>query len=245
MANLTPTPHNEAKLGDFAKTVLMPGDPLRVKYIAEEFLEDARCVNTVRNILAYTGKYKGKEISVMAGGMGNPSVGIYTYELFNCYDVDNIIRIGSAGAIADGLKLKDLVIAMGSCYDTNYDKQFNIGGTYSAIASYKLLKAAEEKAAELGVDAVVGNTFATDMFYDERYNDPNANKLENWRKMGILCCEMEAPALYMNAARAGKNALCMISISDMMFTGEKLSADERKLSFANMMKVALEVGIEA
>ena len=236
----TPTPHNEAKLGDIAKTVLMPGDPLRAKFIAETFLEDAVCVNTVRNMLCYTGKYKGKEISVMGGGMGVPSVGIYTYELFNFYDVDNIIRIGSAGAIADDIELKDVVIAMGACHNSRYEEQFNLTGNFAPIASYDLLRKAVDEAQEKGIKTRVGNIFATDIFYDER-----PDYLDSWKKMGILCVEMEAPVLYMNAARAGKNALCILSISDLPLKGASLPAKERQLSFTNMMEIALEVAYKS
>lgn len=236
----TPTPHNEAKLGDIAKTVLMPGDPLRAKFIAETFLEDAVCVNTVRNMLCYTGKYKGKEISVMGGGMGIPSVGIYTYELFNFYDVDNIIRIGSAGAIADDIELKDIVIAMGACHNSRYEEQFNLIGNFAPIASYDLLRKAVDVAEEKGIKTRVGNIFATDIFYDER-----PDYLDAWKKMGILCVEMEAPVLYMNAARAGKNALCILSISDLPLKGASLPAKERQLSFTNMMEIALEVAYKS
>lgn len=232
----TPTPHNNAKLGDIAKTVLMPGDPLRAKFIAENFLEDIKCVNTVRNMLCFTGKYKGKEVSVMGGGMGIPSVGIYSYELFNFYDVDNIIRVGSAGAIADNIELKDIVIAMGACHNTRYEDQFKLNGTFAPIASYDLLRKAVDVADEKGIKTRVGNVFSSDIFYDER-----PDYLESWGKMGVLCVEMEAPALYMNAARANKNALCILSISDLPLKGLSLPAEDRQTSFTNMMEIALEV----
>ena len=233
---MVPTPHNGAKEGDFAKTVLMPGDPLRAKYIAEHFLKDAVCFNTVRNMLGYTGTYKGEKISVMGGGMGMPSVGIYTYELFNFYGVDNIIRIGSAGALSDKLKLKDVVIGMGACTDSNYAAQYGLPGTFAPIADYGLLRRAVEVAEKQGTNVVVGNVLSSDAFYNA---NKNANDL--WKSMGVLAVEMEAAALYMNAAKAGKNALCILSISDHIYSGEELSAEERQVGFGKMMEIALEL----
>lgn len=231
-----PTPHNAAKAGDIAKTVLMPGDPLRAKFIADTYLSDVTCFNTVRNMLGFTGTYKGKKVSVMGGGMGMPSVGIYTYELFNFYDVDNIIRIGSAGAFADELQLGDLVIGMGACTDSNYAHTFNLPGTFAPIASYELLEKAVNVAREKNVPVRIGNVLSSDVFYGD---DPTTS--DRWKKMGVLCVEMEAAALYMNAARAGKKALCMLSISDHLYRDEALSADERRTNFNNMMEVALEL----
>ncbi len=233
---MVPTPHNGAKEGDFAKTVLMPGDPLRAKYIAETYLENPRLVTSVRNMLGYTGTYKGKEISVMGGGMGMPSVGIYTYELFNFYGVDNIIRIGSAGALSDKLKLKDVVIGMGACTDSNYAAQYGLPGTFAPIADYGLLRRAVEVAEKQGTNVVVGNVLSSDAFYNA---NKNANDL--WKSMGVLAVEMEAAALYMNAAKAGKNALCILSISDHIYSGEELSAEERQVGFGKMMEIALEL----
>lgn len=233
---MVPTPHNGAKEGDFAKTVLMPGDPLRAKYIAETYLENSRLVTSVRNMLGYTGTYKGKEISVMGGGMGIPSVGIYTYELFNFYGVDNIIRIGSAGALSDKLKLKDVVIGMGACTDSNYAAQYGLPGTFAPIADYGLLRRAVEVAEKQGTNVVVGNVLSSDAFYNA---NKNANDL--WKSMGVLAVEMEAAALYMNAAKAGKNALCILSISDHIYSGEELSAEERQVGFGKMMEIALEL----
>ena len=233
---MVPTPHNGAKEGDFAKTVLMPGDPLRAKYIAETYLENPRLVTSVRNMLGYTGAYKGKEISVMGGGMGMPSVGIYTYELFNFYGVDNIIRIGSAGALSDTLKLKDVVIGMGACTDSNYAAQYGLPGTFAPIADYGLLRRAVEVAEKQGTNVVVGNVLSSDAFYNA---NKNANDL--WKSMGVLAVEMEAAALYMNAAKAGKNALCILSISDHIYSGEELSAEERQVGFGKMMEIALEL----
>ena len=233
---MVPTPHNGAKEGDFAKTVLMPGDPLRAKYIAETYLENPRLVTSVRNMLGYTGTYKGNEISVMGGGMGLPSVGIYTYELFNFYGVDNIIRIGSAGALSDKLKLKDVVIGMGACTDSNYAAQYGLPGTFAPIADYGLLRRAVEVAEKQGTNVVVGNVLTSDAFYNA---NKNANDL--WKSMGVLAVEMEAAALYMNAAKAGKNALCILSISDHIYSGEELSAEERQVGFGKMMEIALEL----
>jgi len=231
-----PTPHINAKAGDIAKTVLMPGDPLRAKFIAENYLEDVTCFNSVRNMLGFTGTYKGKKVSVMGSGMGMPSIGIYSYELFNFYDVDNIIRIGSAGGIADHVKLRDIVIAMGASTNSNYAAQYKLPGTFAPIADFGLLRKAVETAEKLGIKTVVGNVLSSDTFYDD---NKEANSL--WRKMNILCVEMEAAALYMNAARAGKKALCILTISDHVFTGEALSAEDRQNTFRDMMEIALEL----
>lgn len=230
-----PTPHNSANIDDFAKTVLMPGDPLRAKFIAENFLEDPVLVNGVRGINGYTGMYNGKIVSVMASGMGIPSIGIYSYELFNFYNVENIIRIGSAGAISDEVNLRDIVIGQGACTNSNYASQFNLPGTYAPIASYKLLKQAVDFAQEAGVNYKVGNLFSSDTFYDD------AASLSDWRKMGVLAVEMESAALYMNAARASKNALCICTISDCPFTGESCTAEERQNTFTDMMEIALKI----
>lgn len=230
-----PTPHNSANIDDFAKTVLMPGDPLRAKFIAENFLEDPVLVNGVRGINGYTGMYNGKIVSVMASGMGMPSIGIYSYELFNFYNVENIIRIGSAGAISDEVNLRDIVIGQGACTNSNYASQFNLPGTYAPIASYKLLKQAVDFAQAAGVNYKVGNLFSSDTFYDD------AASLSDWRKMGVLAVEMESAALYMNAARAGKNALCICTISDCPFTGESCTAEERQNTFTDMMEIALKI----
>jgi purine-nucleoside phosphorylase len=231
-----PTPHNEAKTGDIAKTVLMPGDPLRAKFIAETYLEDVVCFNNVRNMLGYTGTYKGKKVSVMGGGMGMPSIGIYSYELYHFYDVDNIIRIGSAGGIAEDVKLRDIVIGMGASTNSSYANQYQLPGTYAPIADYGLLRKAVEAAEKMNIKTIVGNVLSSDTFYDD---NKDANTL--WRKMNILAVEMEAAALYMNAARAGKKALCILTVSDHVFTGESLSAEDRQLTFKDMMEIALEI----
>ncbi|MFT4147036.1 MAG: purine-nucleoside phosphorylase [Mobilitalea sp.] len=230
------TPHNEAKAGEIAKTVLMPGDPLRAKFIAEQYLEDVVCFNQVRNMLGFTGTYKGKKVSVMGGGMGMPSIGIYSYELYNFYDVDNIIRIGSAGGIAEDIKLRDIVIGMGASTNSDFAKQYQLPGTYAPIADFSLLRKAVEAADKMNIKTVVGNVLSSDTFYDD---NKDANAL--WRKMNILAVEMEAAALYMNAARANKKALCILTISDHVFTGESLSAEDRQLTFRDMMEIALEI----
>lgn len=231
-----PTPHIAAGKEDFAKTVLMPGDPLRSKFIAETYLKDAKLVNNVRGIQGYTGTYKDKKVSVMASGMGIPSIGIYSYELFNFYDVQNIIRIGSAGAISPKLKLRDIVIGMAACTNSNYAKQYKLPGTFAPIASFDLVLKAYEAAKAMNLDVNVGNIYSSDTFYDD------ALSLADWQKMNVLAVEMEAAALYMNAARAGKNALCICTISDCPLTGgEECTAEERQLSFTKMMEIALEI----
>lgn len=234
MSNI-PTPHIEAKFGDFAETVLMPGDPLRAKFIAENFLEDAVQVNGVRGMLGYTGTYKGKRVSVMGSGMGMPSMGIYSYELFNFYGVEKIIRIGTAGVVEPSLKVGDVVIGMGACTTSNYENQYNLPGKIAPIASFELVEAAVAKVRELGLRVNVGNVLSSDAFYDD------SQRLAEWQKIGVLACEMESAALYMNAARAGKKALGIFTISDNPFTGESTTAEERQTSFTNMMKIALEI----
>lgn len=231
-----PTPHIGAKLGEIAKTVLMPGDPLRAKFIADNFLEDVVQFNSIRNMLGYTGTYKGKRISVMGGGMGMPSIGIYSYELFNFYDVDNIIRIGTAGSIADKLNLRDVVIGLGASTNSSYAAQYNLPGTFAPIASYDLVSSAVEAAKAKNINAVVGNILSSDTFYSA-----DKTALDRWKSMGILAVEMEAAALYMNAAEAGKNALCILTISDCPLRGESLPAEDRQVSFTEMMKIALEI----
>ncbi|MEG1548540.1 MAG: purine-nucleoside phosphorylase [Clostridia bacterium] len=231
----TPTPHIECAPCDFAKTVLMPGDPLRAKFIAENFLENVVLVNNVRGIHGYTGEYHGKRVSVMASGMGMPSIGIYSYELFNFYDVDNIIRIGSAGAISAELEVRSIVIAMSASYNSVYADQFKLPGIYAPTASYALLKKATDTALRLDIPVTVGNILSNDLFYDD-----SMSTME-WQKMGVLAVEMESAALYMNAARAGKNALCICTISDSLVTGEACSAEQRQNSFTKMMELALEM----
>lgn len=235
----TPTPHNGAIEGDIAKTVLMPGDPLRAKFIADTYLQDVRCFNTVRNMLGYTGTYQGVPVSVMGGGMGMPSIGIYSYELFNFYGVESIIRVGSAGGIADEVKVRDVVAGMGACTNSNYAHQYQLPGTYAPIASFDLLERAVAAGRDQGVELKVGNVLSSDTFYDD-----NDQATVSWQKMGVLAVEMEAAALYMNAARANKKTLCLLTISDLPLKGESLSAEERQTSFTQMMEIALAVAIQ-
>ena len=232
----TPTPHISSEPGDFAKTVLMPGDPLRAKYIAENFLEDAVLVNNVRGVQGYTGFYKGKRVSVMASGMGQPAIGIYSYELYNFYDVETIIRVGSCGSFSPDLHARDIIVAMGACTNGNYASQYNLPGTFCPIADFDLVRRAAEECEKAGVNYRVGNIFSSDMFYD----DANSGML--WAKMGVLGVEMESAALYCNAARAGKKALCICTVSDsFIYPEENTTAEERQNSFTKMMEIALEL----
>ncbi len=233
---MIPTPHITAKAGDFAKTVLMPGDPLRAKFIAENYLEDAVLVNNVRGICGYTGTWRGKRVSVMASGMGQPSIGIYSYELFHFYDVDNIIRVGSCGAFSPDLHVRDIVIAQGACTNGNYAAQYRLPGTFAPIADYELLRRAVEECEKQGATYRVGNILSSDMFYDD------ANSGMEWAKMGVLGVEMESAALYCNAARAGKHALCICTVSDsFVYPEENTTAEERQTSFTRMMEIALAI----
>ena len=235
MAN---TAHIKANPSDFAKTVLMPGDPLRSKFIAETFLENPKLVNNVRGVQGYTGTYKGVPITVMASGMGMPSIGIYSYELYNFFGVENIIRIGSAGSISENVNLRDVIIGMGACTNSCYQSQYNLNGNYAPIADFELLSHAVEEAKKVGVNYHVGNLLSSDIFY---HADPNFN--DGWRRMGVLGIEMEAAALYMNAAVAGKRALAICTVSDHILRGEALDADARQNSFTDMMNIALNVGV--
>ena len=235
MAKNTPTPHIGAKYGEIAETVIMAGDPLRAKLMAERFLDNPVLYNEVRGMLGYTGTYKGKRVSVQGHGMGIPSIGIYSYELFNFYGVKTIIRVGSAGSMSPDLHIGDLVMAMGACTNSHYADQYNLPGTYAPIADFGLLRAAVEKAEELGYRYKVGNIYSSDIFYDERQGTPE------WQKMGVLAVEMEASALYMNAARSGNKALCICTISDSMVTGEATTAEERQNNFTKMMDVAFGI----
>ena len=239
------TPHINAAPGDFAKTVLMPGDPLRSRFIAQTFLENARLVNDVRGVQGYTGTYKGTPVSVMASGMGMPSMGIYSYELFNFFGVENIMRIGSAGSIHPEIRVRDIVIGEGACTDSNFASAFNLPGTFAPIASYKILKACADTAEDMKLRYHVGNLLSSDVFYGDDADLPEALKANGlWSKMGVMAIEMEAAALYMNAARARKNALALCAISDQILTGEKLSAEERQTSFTEMMELALRTAVE-
>ena len=234
----TPTPHINAQVGDFAPTVLMPGDPLRSKFIAENFLTDARLVNNVRGVQGYTGTYHGKRVSVMASGMGMPAIGIYSYELFNFYGVENIIRVGSAGAMRADMELGSVMAGQGACTNSNFADQYELGGNYAPICDFDLLMAAVESAKELGVKMPVGNLYSSDTFYDA------AGRNMRFAKMGVMAVEMEAAALYCTAAYTGKRALAICSISDNLVNGTELSADERQTTFTNMMKIALEVAVK-
>lgn len=229
-----PTPHINASPDDFAKTVLMPGDPLRSEFIAKNFLESARLVNNVRGIQGYTGEYKGHRVSVMASGMGMPSIGIYSYELYNFFGVDNIIRVGSIGGMADGLKLRDIVFGMSASTTSNYAVQFNLEGTFSASADYTLLRTAVDVAQRTGASFRVGGILSSDIFYNA-----NPDAARKWASLGILGVEMEAAALYINAAAAKKRSLAICTVSDNIFTGESLSAEDRQSSFSEMIEIAL------
>ncbi|MBQ8159621.1 MAG: purine-nucleoside phosphorylase [Clostridia bacterium] len=230
-----PTPHITAKAGDFARTVLMPGDPLRAKFIAEHFLEDARLVNNVRGVQGYTGQYHGKSVSVMASGMGMPSIGIYSYELYAFYGVENIIRVGSAGMLSQKLHLRDIVAAMSAYTDSNFGRQYGFDGNVAPCCSWKLLNLAMEAGRKLGQEPIPGAIYSSDVFYDE------SNPGEKLAKLGVLAVEMESAALYLNAARLGKEALTLCTISDNPATGESLSAEDRQNTFTRMMEIALEI----
>ncbi len=235
MANY-PTPHIKATPQDFAPTVLMPGDPLRAQFIAQQYLTSARLVNNVRGVQGYTGVYEGVPVSVMASGMGMPSMGIYSYELFHFFNVQTILRVGSAGALSPQLKVRDVVLGQGACTNSAYASQYGLSGTYAPIASYPVLRLCADIAAEMGLPTHVGNLLSSDTFYAD--NGAKAN--EAWSKMGVLAVEMEAAALYMNAARAGKQALAICTVSDHILTGEATTAEERQTSFTQMMELALK-----
>ncbi len=235
MEDKTPTPHIGAKYGEIAETVIMAGDPLRAKFMAEKYLENPVLYNNVRGMLGYTGTYHGKRVSVQGHGMGIPSIGIYTHELFNFYGVKTIIRVGSAGAIDPELKIGDIVIGMGACTNSRFADQFQLPGTFAPIADFGLARKAVEEAERLGIRYKVGNLFSSDTFYDD------SQSTTVWQKMGVLAVEMEAPALYMNAARSGNRALVICTISDNIVTGEAVSAEQRQTGFTNMMEVALGI----
>ncbi len=233
------TPHINAEADAFGKTVLMPGDPLRSKFIAENYLENAQLVNNVRGIQGYTGTYKGTKVSVMASGMGMPTIGIYSHELYHFFGVENIIRIGSTGAMQENIKVRDIIFGMGACTNSNFASQFELAGDFAPIASYPLMREAIAQADKLNASYHVGNILSSDSFYTDNGETSNAN----WRKMGVLCVEMEAAALYMNAARAGKNALAILTVSDHLITGEETTAEERQTSFTQMMEIALNTAV--
>ncbi len=231
------TPHNSAEKGDFAKTVLMPGDPLRARFIAENFLETPVLVNNVRGVQGYTGLYHGTRVSVMASGMGMPSIGIYAYELYTQYGVENIMRIGSAGAMSEKLKLRDVVAGMGACTNSSFGRQYGLQGTFAPIADFTFLETCVGVAREMGVHMPVGNLYSSDTFYDA------SDTTLDWAKMGVLAVEMEAAGLYMTAAHCGKRALAICSISDHLLTGEALDAASRQTTFTTMMQIALETAV--
>jgi len=230
------TPHNQAQIGEIAKTVLMPGDPLRARFLAETYLEDVHQFNGVRNMLGYTGSYKGKKVSIMGSGMGMPSIGIYSHELFCHYGVESIIRIGSCGSIHKDVHLRDIIIVQGACTDSNFAHQFQLPGTFSAISTYDLLEAAVSKAKEKNVSYFVGNIVSSDIFY---HADENSE--EKWASMGCLGVEMESYALFATAAYHGKKALTLLTVSDSLITKEEASAMERERTFTTMMEIALEI----
>ncbi|MBQ9910578.1 MAG: purine-nucleoside phosphorylase [Lachnospiraceae bacterium] len=230
-----PTPHINAKVGDFAPTVLMPGDPLRSKFIAEHFLENPVLVNNVRGVQGYTGTYKGKRVSVMASGMGMPAIGIYSYELFAFFGVETIIRVGSCGSFDKDLHVRDIILAQAACTDSNFASQYRLPGQFSPIADFGLLRAAADACEKKGVNYKVGNMFSSDKFYDD------ANSGMDWAKMGVLGVEMESAALYCNAARLGKKALTICTVSDSFVHPEITTAEERQNSFTDMMEIALEI----
>ena len=230
----TPTPHIAAQAGEIAKTVLMPGDPLRSEFIAKTYLENPKLVNDIRGVHGYTGTYRGKPVTVMASGMGQPSIGIYSYELYNFYDVDAIIRVGSCGAFHPDLHVRDIVIAMGACTNGNYASQFRMPGTFAPIADFDLVRRAADLCKARGVNYKVGNIFSSDTFYNAAGTDMD------WAKMGVLGVEMESAALYCNAAAAGKKALCICTVSDnFLHPEENATALERQNSFTDMMEIAL------
>ncbi len=230
-----PTPHNTAKPGEIAKTVLMPGDPLRSRFIAENFLTDPVLVNDVRGVQGYTGTWKGAPVTVMASGMGIPSIGIYSWELYTEYGVENILRVGSAGSLQDDLHAMDIVIAQGACTDSNFAHQFGLNGTFAPLADYTLMRTAVSCAEALGVTPRVGNVLSADNFYSDGSDSPDP-----WRRMGVLAVEMECAGLFMNAARLGKRAAAVLTISDHLYLKENLSAEARQTSFTQMMEIALD-----
>jgi len=234
-----PTPHNSAEKGQIAKTVLMPGDPLRAKFIAENFLDNPVLVNNVRGVQGYTGTKRGVPVTVMASGMGIPSIGIYSYELYNFYDVENIIRVGSAGALSDDLKLLDIVAGMSAATDSAFAEKFDVPGTLAPTASFDLLRHTVECAEAKNLNIKVGSVLSSDNFYGDEHTS-----LDKWKKMGILAVEMEAAGLYLTAARAGKRALCICTISDHIYRPEELSPEERQLGFAEMIELALDVAVK-
>ncbi len=241
-----PTPHINAKPGDFAPVVLMPGDPNRSRFIAEHYLENARMVNNVRGVQGYTGTYKNCPVSVMASGMGMPSIGIYSHELFNVFGVETILRVGSAGGISEGVHIRDIVLGMGACTDSNYASGFRLPGTFAPVASFDVLKTCVEVGERMGLGPKihVGNVLSTDVFYTDEDEVPSGMRSsDEWKKMQVMAVEMESAALYMNAARSGKKALGIFTVSDHLFTHESTTAEERESTFTEMMELALETAV--
>ena len=230
------TPHNQAQVGQIAKTVLMPGDPLRAQYLAETYLDDVKEFNRIRNMFGYTGTYKGKSISIMASGMGMPSIGIYSYELFSQYGVENIIRIGTCGSFKENVHLRDLIIVQGCCTDSNFAHQYQLPGIYSAISDYGLLEKAVSKAKEMAVNYHVGNVLSSDVFYRADHSST-----EKWASMGCLAVEMEAYALFATAAYLNKKALAILTVSDSLVSNEETTPEQREKTFTKMMEIALEI----
>lgn len=239
MANY-PTPHINATPADIAPVVLMPGDPLRAKFIAENYLDAPKLFNNVRGVQGYTGSYRGSRVSVMASGMGIPSIGIYSYELYNFFSVDSIIRVGSAGSMREDIKIRDIVLGQGACTNSAYVEQFHLDGQFAPIADFSLLCAAVEASKQAGARYHVGNLLSSDTFYDD---DPEMNP--RWRRLGVMAVEMEAAGLYINAARAGRRALAICTISDSLISHELTTAEERQNSFTQMMEIALETARNA
>ena len=236
---VTPTPHIAAKKGDFARTVLMPGDPLRAKFIAENFLDNPKLVNNVRGVQGYTGTYKGVPVSVMASGMGMPSIGIYSYELFNFFGVENIIRVGTTGALQEYVNIRDIVVGISAHTDTSFQQNYGLVGNISPTASYDLIKRADKVGEKLGITNKMhfGSILSSDVYYSDTLNPMD------WAKIGTLAVEMESAVLYMNAARAGKNALCICTVSNSLITGYETTAEERQNSFKEMMELALGIAV--
>ncbi len=244
MSTAYPTPHINATPADFAPTVLMPGDPLRAQFIAENYLAAPRLVNNVRGVQGYTGTYRGQPVSVMASGMGMPSIGIYSYELFSFFGVEHILRVGSAGALRPEVKLRDIVLGMGACTNSHFAHQYCLPGSFAPISSYRLLRTAADLAEERGLPCHIGNLLSSDTFYgDDSHLPPEQRGNAAWCRMGVLAVEMEAAALYMNAARCGKQALAICTVSDHILTGEATTAEERQTSFTQMMELALETAV--
>ncbi len=236
---MTPTVHIEASNGEIADVVIMPGDPLRAEYIAENFLEGVFCFNKLRNNLGFTGTYQGRRVSVMGSGMGCPSIGVYSYELYNFYGVENIIRVGTAGSLSEKLRLRDIVFAQGACTDSNYASQYGTGGVFSPIASYELLNFAVDQAKKKELNFSVGNVFSSDIFYRS-----DSSFYKSWGELGVLAIEMESSALYTNAAVFGKKALSILTVSNFIFASACLSPKEREQGLNDMIVLALDISLK-